>query len=104
MCAFVHAVKDRGCHLSMDGRGAWRENVFVERLWKSVKYEQVVRVLGDRHEKSHLGTFPKVVDLSKANQAEREQRTLEEVKKKPLSFIKVDSGRKHGLRAWIVKS
>jgi len=39
--AFVHAVKDRGCHLSMDGRGAWRDNVFVERLWKSVKYEQV---------------------------------------------------------------
>jgi putative transposase len=39
--AFVHAVKDRGCHLSMDGRGAWRDHVFVERLWKSVKYEQV---------------------------------------------------------------
>ena len=38
---FVHAVKDRGCHLSMDGRGAWRDNVFVERLWKSVKYERV---------------------------------------------------------------
>jgi putative transposase len=28
-------------HLSMDGRGAWRDNVFVERLWKSVKYERV---------------------------------------------------------------
>ena len=39
--AFVHAVKDRGCQLGMDGRGAWRDNVFVERLWKSVKYEQV---------------------------------------------------------------
>ena len=39
--AFVHAVKDRGCHLSMDGRGAWRNHVFVERLWKSVKYERV---------------------------------------------------------------
>ena len=25
----------------MDGRGAWRDNVFVERLWKSVKYERV---------------------------------------------------------------
>src|SRR5687768_9597093 len=39
--AFVQAVKDGGCHLSMDGRGAWRDNVFVERLWKSVKYERV---------------------------------------------------------------
>ena len=38
---FVQAVKDRGCKFSMDGRGAWRDNVFVERLWKSVKYERV---------------------------------------------------------------
>jgi putative transposase len=27
-----------GCKLSMDGRGAWRDNVFIERLWRSVKY------------------------------------------------------------------
>ena len=38
---FVKAVEDKGCRFSMDGRGAWRDNVFVERLWKSVKYEQV---------------------------------------------------------------
>ena len=38
---FVQAVKEQGCKLSMDGRGAWRDNVFVERLWKSVKYERV---------------------------------------------------------------
>ena len=25
----------------MDGKGAWRDNVFVERLWRSVKYEEV---------------------------------------------------------------
>ena len=31
----------KGCKLSMDGRGAWRDNVFVERLWKSIKYEEV---------------------------------------------------------------
>jgi len=39
--AFGHAVKEQGCQFSMDGRGAWRDNVFVERLWKSVKYERV---------------------------------------------------------------
>ena len=39
--AFVQAVKDNNCKLSMDGRGAWRDNVIVERLWKSVKYERV---------------------------------------------------------------
>ena len=38
---FADAVKARGCKLSMDGRGAWRDNVFVERLWRSVKYERV---------------------------------------------------------------
>ena len=31
----------RGCRLSMDGKGAWRDNVFVERLWRSIKYERV---------------------------------------------------------------
>ena len=38
---FTHAVLGRGAKLSMDGRGAWRDNVFVERLWRSVKYERV---------------------------------------------------------------
>lgn len=38
---FVQAVKSRGCQLSMDGRGAWRDNIFVERLWKTIKYERV---------------------------------------------------------------
>jgi putative transposase len=38
---FVNAVLSQGCKLSMDGRGAWRDNVFVERLWRSVKYERV---------------------------------------------------------------
>ena len=38
---FVDTVHAAGCKLSMDGRGAWRDNVMVERLWRSVKYEQV---------------------------------------------------------------
>lgn len=38
---FVKAVKDRGCKLSMDGKGAWRDNIFIERLWRTVKYEEV---------------------------------------------------------------
>ena len=35
------AVLKQGCKLSLDGQGAWRDNVFVERLWRSVKYERV---------------------------------------------------------------
>lgn len=38
---FTRVVLDKGCKLSMDGRGAWRDNVFVERLWRTVKYERV---------------------------------------------------------------
>ena len=38
---FVQTVKSGGCQLSMDGRGAWRDNIFVERLWKTIKYERV---------------------------------------------------------------
>ena len=38
---FTDSVLAKGCKLSMDGRGAWRDNVFVERLWRSVKYERV---------------------------------------------------------------
>ena len=39
---FTEAVLSRGIRLSMDGKGAWRDNVFVERVWRSVKYEEMV--------------------------------------------------------------
>jgi putative transposase len=38
---FTGLLKDHGIAISMDGKGAWRDNVFVERLWRSVKYEEV---------------------------------------------------------------
>ena len=38
---FTGALKARGVAISMDGKGAWRDNIFVERLWRSVKYEEV---------------------------------------------------------------
>jgi putative transposase len=39
--AFTGALANNGIAINMDGRGAWRDNVFVERLWRSVKYEEV---------------------------------------------------------------
>jgi len=39
--AFTAKLKDHGIKISMDGRGRWLDNVFVERLWRSVKYEEV---------------------------------------------------------------
>jgi putative transposase len=38
---FVALIQGQGIQLSMDGKGRWVDNVFVERLWKSVKYEEV---------------------------------------------------------------
>ena len=39
--AFTSVLASNGIAISMDGKGAWRDNVFVERLWRSVKYEEV---------------------------------------------------------------
>jgi len=39
--AFTGVLSGNGIAISMDGKGAWRDNVFVERLWRSVKYEEV---------------------------------------------------------------
>ena len=39
--AFTQRLKDAGVAISMDGRGRWLDNVFIERLWRSVKYECV---------------------------------------------------------------
>ena len=39
--AFTGVLSDNAIAISMDGKGSWRDNVFVERLWRSVKYEEV---------------------------------------------------------------
>ena len=38
---FTKVLKHAEIAISMDGRGAWRDNVFVERLWRTIKYEEV---------------------------------------------------------------
>ena len=38
---FTSLLKARGVAISMDGRGRWMDNIFIERLWRSVKYEEV---------------------------------------------------------------
>jgi putative transposase len=38
---FIGALERHGIAISMDGKGCWRDNVFVERLWKTIKYEHV---------------------------------------------------------------
>ncbi len=38
---FTQVLKDNDIRISMDGKGRWMDNVFIERLWRSLKYEQV---------------------------------------------------------------
>ena len=39
--AFIGLMKEYEIRISMDGKGSWRDNVFIERLWRSVKYEDI---------------------------------------------------------------
>ena len=39
--AFLTALQNAKIAISMDGKGAWRDNIFVERLWRTIKYEEV---------------------------------------------------------------
>ena len=38
---FTGVLRNTGVRISMDGRGRWMDNVFIERLWRSLKYEEV---------------------------------------------------------------
>jgi putative transposase len=53
--AFTGMLEEHGIRISMDGKGAWRDNVFVERLWRSVKYEEVYLHAYDAVSDSRLG-------------------------------------------------
>ncbi len=53
--AFMGMLKEHGIRISMDGKGAWRDNVFVERLWRSVKYEEVYLRAYDAVSDSRIG-------------------------------------------------
>ena len=39
--AFTRLLDSRDIRISMDGKGCWRDNVFIERVWRSIKYEEV---------------------------------------------------------------
>ena len=56
---FTGALKARGVAISMDGKGAWRDNIFVERLWRSIKYEEVVCYERDRSQVERKRCFTK---------------------------------------------
>ena len=52
--AFTGMLKDNGIQISMDGKGRWIDNVFIERLWRSLKYECVyLNAFGDFKDTQH---------------------------------------------------
>lgn len=56
---FTGLLKRHGIAISMDGKGCWRDNVFIERLWKAVKYEEVYLRAYDSvsHAKASIGRY-----------------------------------------------
>ena len=52
---FTKLLTRHGIQISMDGKGCWRDNVFVERLWKSIKYEEVYVHAYDTVNAAHQG-------------------------------------------------
>lgn len=56
---FTGVLKENGIRISMDGKGCWRDNVFVERLWRTIKYEEVYLKAYDSvsQAKASLGQF-----------------------------------------------
>jgi putative transposase len=52
---FTNVLKKQDIQISMDGRGAWRDNVFVERLWRTIKYEEIYLHAYDSVVDAHRG-------------------------------------------------
>lgn len=56
---FVGLLEDRGVRISMDGKGSWRDNIFVERFWRTIKYEEVYlrAYAGTSEAKASIGRY-----------------------------------------------
>jgi putative transposase len=77
---FVDLVHGAGAKLSMDGKGAWRDNVFVERLWRTVKYERVyLRAYdGVSHARTDLAEYFEMYNRHRPHSSHAHDRTPEE--------------------------
>ena len=69
--AFTGLLKQRGIQISMDGKGSYRDNLFVERLWRSVKYEEVyLKAYADgRDARAGIGEYLSFYNTQRPHQA-----------------------------------
>lgn len=68
---FTGVLREHGVRISMDGKGRWVDNVFVERLWRSVKYEEVYLKAYEngREAKAGLGAYFQFYNRERPHQA-----------------------------------
>ena len=71
--AFTGVLKAASIRISMDGKGRWVDNVFVERLWRSLKYEEVYLKAYDSVAEARLG----IGDYFKFYNRERRHQSLD---------------------------
>jgi len=69
--AFVGLLERQGIRVSMDGRGSYLDNLFVERLWRTVKYEEVYlkAYAGGREAKAGLDAYFRFYNTQRPHQA-----------------------------------
>jgi putative transposase len=77
---FIRKLKDHDIRISMDGKGRWVDNVFIERLWRSVKYEEVYLRAYDSlaHARRSLGKYFDFYNTERRHQA-LDRRTPDQV-------------------------
>jgi putative transposase len=68
---FTSVLKENDIRISMDGKGRWIDNVFVERLWRSVKYEEVFLKAYDdiRSARKSLGVYFDFYNMERRHQS-----------------------------------
>jgi putative transposase len=78
--AFTNILISHNIRISMDGQGRWRDNIFIERLWKTVKYEEVYLKAYESiaHAKKELGKFFDRYNMRRRHQS-LDERTPDEV-------------------------
>ena len=68
---FTQVLQDRGVKISMDGKGRYADNIFVERLWRTVKYEEVYlkAYVNAGEPRRELGAYLRFYDNQRPHQA-----------------------------------
>ena len=69
--AFTGLLEQHGVNISMDGRGSYNNNLFIERLWRTVKYEEVyLKAYGDgREARAGIGDYFRFYNTQRPHQA-----------------------------------